>query len=507
MARALSQQLAKQGQLISALLNPNRYPHPVIKVRVIETHISWVLLAGHYAYKIKKALDLGFINTATLKSRQQDCAEEIRLNRRLAAHLYLEVVSIGGSHTQPVWGERPAIEYAVKMHRFASFNTWDRLIVKDKISIQHIDELANTLAHFHMSLPASQLASSAEFSAGMHKLLVQNFSQLFDLLNNTQDANTLTELQRSSEQLFSHHRQHIEARHTQGFIRECHGDLHLGNIALINKQATPFDCIDFNPVLRHIDVMDEVAFVYMDLLHHRHAPLAHRFLNAYIEVTGDYAGVALLNFYTVYRATVRAKISAINASQASIKTRKKLSAIATCRDYLSLASATHARPQLIITHGLPGSGKSTFAQTALEKLGAIRLRSDVERKRLFGLSSLERSKPEQDIYTPEATQRTFAHLLSTTRTLLNAGHSVIVDAAFLKHSERKMFKALASELEVTFAIASMQADTATLRARIIQRQHNAKDASEAGLEVLNMLSKVQEPLTAAELLHCLKLTD
>jgi len=507
MARALSQQLAKQGQLISALLAPNLYPHPVKKVRVIETHISWILLAGRYAYKIKKALNLGFINTATLKSRQLDCAEEIRLNRRLAANLYLEVVSIGGSHTHPAWGVRPTIEYAVKMRRFASFNTWERLIVKDKISAQHIDELANTLAHFHMSRPPSKLASSAEFSEGIHKLLTQNFSQLSSLLNETQDASTLAALQHSSEQLFSRHRQHIEARHTQGFIRECHGDLHLGNIALIDKQATPFDCIDFNPVLRHIDVMDEVAFVYMDLLHHLHEPLAHRFLNTYLEVTGDYAGVTLLNLYTVYRATVRAKISAINASQASNNTHKKLRAIATCRDYLSLASATHARPQLIITHGLPGSGKSTFAQTALEKLGAIRLRSDVERKRMFGLSALERSKPEQDIYTPEATQRTYAHLLSTARTLLNAGHSVIVDAAFLKHSEREMFKALTDELEVTFAIASMQADTATLRARIIQRQRITKDASEAGLEVLNMLSKVQEPLTAAELHHCLNLAN
>jgi len=507
MARTLNlpRQLAKQGQLINALLNPNFYPHPVKKVRLIETHISWVLLAGRYAYKIKKALDLDFINTATLKSRQQDCAEEIRLNRRLAAHLYLEVVSIGGSHIQPAWDEHPAIEYAVKMRRFASSNTWDRLILKDKISAQHIDSLANTLAHFHMSLTPSQLASSAEFSAGVHKLLAQNFSQLSSLLNEVQDTNRLAALQHSSEQLFSQHAQYIEARHIQGFIRECHGDLHLGNIALINKHATPFDCIDFNPVLRHIDVIDEVAFVYMDVLHHQHAPLAHRFLNTYLEVSGDYAGVALLNFYCVYRATVRAKVSAIKASQTPNNTRKQFHASTTCRDYLKLASATHARPQLIITHGLPGSGKSTFSQAALEKLGAIRLRADVERKRLFGLSALERSTAAQDIYSTKATQRTYAHLLATTRSLLNAGHSVIVDAAFLKHSERETFKALAKELEVTFAIASMQADTTTLRARIIKRQHN--DASEAGIDVLTMLSKVQEPLTASELQHCLKLAE
>jgi aminoglycoside phosphotransferase family enzyme/predicted kinase len=490
--------LPQQAQLIAALLDPATYPHQAKTVRLIETHISWVLLAGRYAYKIKKALDLGFLDTTALESRQHFCNEEIRLNRRLAPQLYLGVAAIGGSHAHPVWGAHPAIEYAVKMRRFAPAKTFDHLIVRGKVEARHIDALADLLAQFHRALPAASTATG-----NIHAALAQNFSQLSELLPDTPD---LQQLRQASEHAYRNCQQRLADRGAQGYIRECHGDLHLGNIALIANKPVPFDGIDFNPALRHIDVMDEAAFLFMDLLHQQRADLAYRFLNAYLEQTGDYAGAELLSFYCVYRATVRAKVNAIRANQAGMTARAHEEAMAACRSYLQLTAEFLApqRPRLIITHGLPGSGKSTFAQAALERIGAIRLRSDVERKRLFGLSALQESRAEQNIYSAEATQRTYAHLLATARCLLNEGFTVMVDAAFLKHEEREMFHKLAQETGANFAIASLQADDATLRARILQRQN---DASEANLAVLDKLQTEQEPLTQQEMSYTAVFVD
>ena len=484
-----------QGKLITALLDSCRYPHTAETVRLIETHISWVLLAGRYAYKIKKALNLDFLNFTTLEARRFYCNEEIRLNRRLAPKIYLDVVPIGGSPGAPELGAQPAIEYAVRMWRFASSRQMDHLVLHDKVLPVHMDSLAAILARFHGDLPAAETDSAFGSAAAIHSSALQNFEQLQLFLKEHADKKIVDELHRASEIAYAACEKRFEERRIQGHIRECHGDLHLGNIVLIGEEPVPFDGIEFNPALRWIDVMDEVAFLVMDLLHRRHHGLAYRFLNAYLENTGDYSGIAVLRFYIAYRAAVRAKISAIRASQTGISKHDKADALAACRSYLLLAEASLAthRPALIITHGLPGSGKTTFAQAALERLQAIRIRSDVERKRLFGLAPLadSRSQVGGGMYSAEATRRTYTRLHELARELLVAGFSVIVDAAFLKREERKQFCELARDLAVPFVIASMQASKATLSARIMQRH---KDASEADISVLENLQAVQEPL-------------
>jgi aminoglycoside phosphotransferase family enzyme/predicted kinase len=501
--------LRKQRQLIAALLDPRRYPHPAKTVRLIETHISWILLAGRYAYKIKKSVDLGFIDTTRLETRHEHCCNELRLNRRLAPQIYLAVLPIGGSHSRPELGAQPAIEYAVKMRRFAPRNTLDNLVTRKKLSPDQMDILANSLAKFHASLPAAENSTPSIFAMQVHSTLEQNLSQLYGQLSEAADTNMLGTLRQASAQNYAALRQHIQERQPQGYVRECHGDLHLGNIALVGNQPTPFDGIDFNASLRWIDVIDEVAFLFMDLLHHRRTDLAYRFLNTYLELTGDYSGVGLLNFYAAYRAMVRAKVCAIRANQDGIAPRHRSKTMNICRDYLNLAVECSAQRQakLLIMHGLPGSGKSTFAQAALEHIGAIRLRSDVERKRLFGLGALADSSTGKNIYSTDATQRTYAHLLDTTRTLLSAGHTVIVDAAFLRSAEREMFFKLAEELHKPFAIVSMRADDAALRERIIKRQTLANDASEADLAVLAKLRTVQQELSQRELPYTLVLQD
>lgn len=492
----MSTSLQKQQQLITRLLDPKYFPHPVKKVQLIETHISWVLLAGHFAYKIKKALDLEFLNTTRLAARKKFCNEEIRLNRRLAPQLYLDVVPIGGSSSKPILHAEPAFEYAVRMRRFPIQNTLDHLADQHKISISHIEKLASLLAQFHQDLPQEKRASNNAFVATTHQALQQSVQQLSLLMATNKESDHLLELQRTLEVAFSALFPMIARRYEQGFVRECHGDLHLGNLALIRGELTPFDGIDFSPALRHIDVIDEIAFLFMDLLFHQQAALAYRLLNTYLEETGDYTGLALLDFYTANRALVRAKIVAIRTAQSHSPFQ------AECNDYLKLgiSQLQQREPTLIIMHGLPGAGKSYFAAQAADHLQAIRIRSDIERKRLFGLTAHESSKALKiDIYTPEATQLTYERLHQLTREILNTGYSVIVDAAFLKKAERDKFKQLAKELNKRFLIISVEATEGRLRSRINQRIANKADASEADSAVLDQLKQVQEPISKSEM--------
>jgi hypothetical protein len=493
---------ALQNSLVHVLAENMRNQSAQSRLRLVETHISWVLLAGQYAYKIKKAVNLGFLDFSSLQARHFYCEEEIRLNSRLAPEIYFDVIAIGGSEGNPVFDELPAIEYAVRMRRFPVSMQLDKLVSRGKLLPQHIDHLAATIAQFHRDLPASDVNASYGTVKLIRQDAVQNFEQLQALLKASADLERLAALSRTSESEYVACRSLFQQRAEQGFVRECHGDLHLGNIVLIGEQPVPFDGIEFNPALRWIDVISEVAFTVMDLLYHQRADLAFRFLNAYLEITGDYAGIRLLRFYTVYRAMVRAKVNAIHASQPGLSHRGASKALAVCRDYIELAADCFAskRPALIITHGLPGSGKSTFAQMVLQRLQAIRLRSDVERKRLYGLGSLADSHAIGgiDLYSAEVTRRTYALLNGLARELLLAGYPVIVDAAFITLDERTQFRQLAEELSVPFVIAAVYASKKTLRERIMQRQHAANDASEADIAVMEKLMLSHDPLTPAE---------
>jgi hypothetical protein len=283
-------------------------------------------------------------------------------------------------------------------------------------------------------------------------------------------------------------------------VRECHGDLHLGNIVVLDDVPTPFDCIEFSPTLRWIDTISEISFTTMDLLRRGKPQLAWRLLNKYLEITGDFSGIGVLRFYLAYRAMVRAKIAAIRAGQRGARIKIDLKS---CRSYLRLANncLSRRRSAMIITYGLPGCGKSSFAQLALERLGAIRIRSDVERKRLFGLTPLANSKllTNVDIYSVEATRQTYEQLNDLARGIIAAGFTIIIDAAFVLKTERDSFHALANEMSVPFVIASVQADADLLEERLMLRSNQQNDASEADVAVLKKLQVIQEPLSDEEL--------
>ncbi|MCM2289893.1 MAG: AAA family ATPase [Sulfuritalea sp.] len=488
--------------LIAALLAPKRYPHPADRVDLVETHASWLLLAGDCAYKIKKPVTLPFLDYGTLARRETCCRAELELNRRLAPELYLDVLPIGGSPEQPSFGELPAIEWAVRMRRFDESGRLDRVAARGELLPQQLSQLAATLVAFHRA--AAVAAPGTRFGAPEPVLAAarENFTELRQLLP-IHDQERVEYLAHWTEAEFAARAADFTARKQGGFIREGHGDLHLGNLALIDGRVTPFDCIEFNDDFRWNDPISEIAFVWIDLLDHGRPGLAGWFLNAWLEAGGDFAALRLLRFYAVYRAVVRAKIAALRGRQEdSVQALAELDA---ARGYLHLARqiAVPPAPTLLITCGLSGSGKTTASSARLlDSSGAaagsvIRLRSDVERKRLFGLTALERSDSPRDggIYTAAATTRTYARLRELAHELLAAGWPVIVDAAFLRRAERAEFAALAAEFGVDFGILAAEAPPEELRRRL---QARSGDASEATVAVLDRQLECFEPLVAEE---------
>ncbi len=490
-------------RLIAALRDPSCYPHAAERVDLLQTHISCILLAGDYAYKIKKPVNLGFLDFSTLAARRHYCQEELRLNARTAPALYLEVVPISGSLDAPVLGGTgAAIEYALKMRRFAQEELLDGLVRRGALLPQHIDALAQGIAAFHGCIARA----GAERPEGSAELVLvpalANFDSMQVCVSAKAELALLARLRDWSLREHAGLAQVFAARKRDGWVRECHGDLHLGNIALQDGVPTPFDCIEFSDALRWIDVVGEIAFLTMDLIEHGLPRLAYRFLNAYLEHTGDYAGVRVLRFYLVYRALVRAKIACLRARQPGLERREHGALAQDYREHLYLAQnlAIEPPPALVIMHGPSGSGKTTVAQTLLEALGAVRLRSDLERKRLFGLAPLARSGSAIDggIYAPAASERLYRHLAGLARQLLAARYPVIVDAAFLARAERERFAALARAAGAAFVIASCSASAQTLRRRVAAREHEARDASEAGIAVLERQLTAGDPLSEDE---------
>ncbi|MFM9916739.1 MAG: AAA family ATPase [Rhizobacter sp.] len=469
-------------------------------VRLIETHISWVLIGETLVYKLKKPVRLPFLDFSSLTARRHFCEEELRLNRRLAPSLYLDVVAVRDSPVGPRFGGHGRVlDAAVRMRRFPDGALWSEMLGAGTLAPSHIDSLAQRLGEFHRA--AAIAPATSRF--GMPEVHRRNTDRLIQAIDawptRYADAGEgWSGLRRWLREQLQALAPHWEARRAAGRVRECHGDLHLANVLQLDGEATAFDGIEFDDDLRWIDVLDDIAFLAVDLLAHRQRGLAFRFINACLDANGDHDGLPALRFYMVLRALVRAQVGVLTEAQGAQPDRRCGAA-----DYLAfaIALARERDPRLAITHGLPGSGKTFVSQAVLEQGGAIRVRSDVERKRLFGLGALQSSREHvpAGIYDAAATERTYAHLCEAAGVALQAGWPVIVDAAFLRRTERAQFAQLAASLGTPFAIFDCRAALPVLRQRVIERRRRGADASEADLGVLEHLIGADEPMDRAEL--------
>jgi aminoglycoside phosphotransferase family enzyme/predicted kinase len=477
--------------LVEALKNPKCYRHDVDEIRLVETHISWVLLTGRYAYKLKKPLKLPFLDFSTRARRKHFCAEELRLNRRLAPDLYLAVVPIGGSTTAPRVGRKPAIEHAVKMRQFDTRDELDVVVARRELPRTALEEFAARLAQFHGGLPPARVRHAAQT---IRASALDNFATLERHVRGAA-RRELADVRAWTKREGARLANVFERRAAGGAHRECHGDLHLKNLLCRGGAIVALDALEFDRTLREIDVMSEVAFLAMDLHAARRRDLAHAFVNRYLEASGDYDGIPVLRYYLVYRALVRAKVGAIKSAQAH-RSRHREGYLRTAREL-----AAPPRPLLLVTHGLSGSGKTHVTEELVARLPALRVRSDLERKRLHGLAALARtgSAVGQGLYGAGANRRTYAALAAAADRLLRAGFNAIVDAAFLRRAERLAFRQVAVANGARFAILHCTAPTAELERRITRRTARGRDASEATLAVLHQQLHDREPLDRAEL--------
>jgi uncharacterized protein len=487
--------------LIDSLQSPACYPHPVDRVERVETHISWVLLAGEFVYKIKKPVNFGFLDFSTLDRREFFCREEVRLNRRHAAKLYLEVVAIGGSMETPELNtDGPAIEYAVRMRRFDPDDGFDRLLADGRLRANHVRDLGTQLARLHENIEVATVDSGFGSLAQVAEPMRDNLTELARLLPDNEHRQKLARLSDWTEWTLARLTPLIEQRRREGFVRECHGDAHLGNVTLYEGRATLFDCIEFSDELRWIDVINDLAFTVMDLHDHGAEHLGWLLLDEYLARSGDFGGLALLDLYVVYRALVRAKVLALQLAD-----KAEPALVADIEKYLALAERTRLPrpPRLVMTMGVSGSGKSWLAERLLQSCGLIRLRSDVERKRLFDLDAdastqLDRGRwhllghsQRTDLCPPAGTDpepdqdRFFGHRRCD---VSGTGPARFVQTC------------LAERLEVPFRLIHCQADKDVLKCQRIKTRHaEGNDPSEAGVAVLERQLEQFQSLTAEEL--------
>ena len=482
------------NRLIEGLLQPAAYAHAVGKIELIETHISWVILTGDIVYKINKPVDLGFLDFRTLAHRHHYCREELRLNRRWAPQLYIDVVPIVIRNGKPRAASRGnAVEYALRMRQFAQDMRLDHELEAGRLGNEDMLALAAEIARRH------QAAEAVPQCDRLLRVTQDLIRDNYDALEGAVPAAFLSAQRQWMEERLEAYDGVMRERCAGGFFRECHGDLHLGNLVRLPGGIRAYDCIAFNRDLRQTDVIADCAFLTMDLRSRGASRLAAVFINHYLEVTGDYAGACLLPVYEVYRSLVRAKVFAIRQRE------RRVSAAASdrrgIRRYSALARllTRPRRPLLVAMTGLSASGKTRLSDALLAALPGIRLRSDLERKRAAGLDATEDSHSgiATGLYDPDTTVAVYARLLKIAGALLQSSQNVIVDAAFLDANRRNEAQRVAEAARAAFVIVRTVAPEATLRQRLLQRK-TGPDESEANLAVLDYQLRTADPLTPAE---------
>jgi len=478
--------------LLEAMRNAAFYPHTTQNIQVIHTHISVVFLTGEFAYKLKKPVNFGFLDFTQLASRKHFCEEELRINRRLAPTLYLDALPIlqtGDTYRlglSPSDNAGTAVEYAVKMRQFDPQQQLDRLLQAKLLPVAWMDRLAHQIAQFHQHTDRAPASARFGLPGTVITPMQQNFTHLRAQLDDPALLARISTLEQWTLQTYARLHDTLLQRKQDGHIRDCHGDMHLGNIALVDDEITIFDGIEFSDELRWIDTASEIAFLVMDL-EDRGAPShAHRILNVYLSETGDYDLLTVLKFYQVYRAMVRAKVNALRLAQ-NFGTGERAEALLRCASYVGLAERylQPSAPKLLITHGLSGSGKSFGCRALVDDLGMIQIRSDVERKRFAAAP---------DIYSTAMTARTYDKLAEIAALFIQNGYSVVVDATFLQVTQRRRFRELARAHGAAFLILNFTGTPEQLETNILHRQQANNDVSDADIAVLHKQLAHYQPL-------------
>jgi aminoglycoside phosphotransferase family enzyme/predicted kinase len=489
---------------LRALLRPAAYPHPVESIELVQTHVSWVLLTGHLAYKIKRPVQYPFVDLRSAERRAFLCREELRLNRRFAAELYLDVCDITSDEGEArIGGQGEVIEHAVRMVQFGREDQLDRLLAAGGADPAALETFGRSLADIHARLPVVPAHALWGRAESVRSVVLENLEQCARACAPYGDPRGLHALRGMLSAHLERSGASIDERRAAGRVRECHGDLHARNVVQRDGRLLAFDCMEFSDAFRWIDVADEIAFLLADLSALKHAAHAHAFLSGYLAESGDYDACRVLGLYEAHRALVRAKVTALGWTD--LAQAREVDLGLARRQYEAYVGVAHAAlgsktPLIVLVGGLSGSGKTWLASRLAPLLGAIHLRSDVERKRLAGLPESARtgSPLQQGLYTQEASTRVYEHLAHCAEQVASGGYPVIVDATFARREDRARYSAMASRLGAAVRLLHCRALPGVLRQRVAQRHTRGSDASEADLGVLAWQEAHAEPVGTDE---------
>ncbi len=466
--------------LIQQMLQPEFYPHPVQDpIQLLQTHISFILLTGDYAYKVKKSVNFDFLDFSTLPLRKHFCEQELQMNQQQAPQLYLAVLPITKNQDKFQLGDTstPAVEYVLKMNQFNQNDLFLTMFEQGRLTVQHLEQLGQVVAEFHLNAATNEEIRQWGKIHKIRHAIAQNYNQTKQYIGSIQTQQQFEETKQYTDSFFTERQALFNSRIENNGIRECHGDLHLRNICLWNNQVLLFDRIEFNQEFRFVDVMYDVAFVVMDLDARGRTDLGYKFLNTYIEQTGDWEGLQLLPFYLCRQAYVRAKVNSMMLDDPAISAAEKYKIKQEAAQYYHLAWQYTQRHsgRLILMSGLSGSGKSTIAKQLAIKFGAIQIRSDAVRKHLGGISLHQRGG--KALYTSEMTQKTYARLLELGLLLATQGFRVILDAKYDRQNLRKAVIKRCEIEKIPVKILECVAPLDVLRSRLQQRTGDIADAT------------------------------
>lgn len=476
--------------MIEGLLLPDAYAERPASVELLQTHISYLLLTPAHVYKIKKPVDFGFLDFTTLERRRYFCQQELTLNQRISPDIYLDVVEVrrDGSGRYTIGGPGETVEYAVKMVRLPQDRIMSSLLQRGQVDEEQVADLARLVAGFHQRAATSPEISEIGSLATLKFNADENFEQTANVIGVTITQKQYDTIRAVTDAFFTEQRALLERRIAEGRIRDCHGDLHLGQIFLTDAGVKIIDCIEFQERFRYSDVAADIAFTAMDLDYLGRHDLTRVLMDAYVEATGDRETLDLLDYYTMYRAYVRGKVDGFQLADEHIPADVRETVRRRAAGYFDLAYRYARRGKdvrLLAVGGLVGTGKSTLAAAIGSEAGAAVLSSDVVRKRLAGLAPTEH-RPDafgQGLYAPEMTERTYAELFRLARGLLADGYSVVLDATFLRDGDRAAAAALAGELDVPFTAIFCTASEDVVRQRLTARASDLEAASDGDWRV------------------------
>ena len=486
--------------ILESLHNPAAYPVQTRTVELIQTHVSWLFLTDTYVYKLKKPVNFGFLDFSTLDRRRFYCQEELRLNRRLCPDIYEQIVALRETDSGASFvGTGRVIDYAVMMKRLPAEGMLDKLIDSGKITVEEMQYIALELCEFHQSAPTSPYISKFGTLERIQFNWRENFEQTAPFLTSTLSPAVNTTIRTYVDTFIDRNRSLFDERVENGFIRDCDGDIHLGNICLHNSTPYIFDCIEFNERFRYSDTAADIAFLLMDLDYHRRPDLANAVLDTCIAASGDSNLTKLIPFYKVYRAYVRGKVESMKLHDSGISDEDRTTAAINATRYFRLAQGYCLRsrliPTLFITCGTMGCGKSTLVFQLAFELGLESFNSDIVRKQLAGLppDTAVMSEFGEGLYSKEMTQNTYRQLELMAERELAAGRSVIVDAGFGAGAERSAFARLAATHGAEFVILHLQCPPDEQLRRLHQRSLRADSASDGRAELLDQQKSFFEP--------------